>query len=563
MHASATVAMCLGLASTVASCDSDFKLSDINTDITVGGSIAAPIGTTDTLTLSRIIDLTDKLQIDENGAYAITTSGNTHLTIDKVDCVEIKDLTTNPSVFAIDVPQIPGTVESLPISAPVDVTLSMDAVQSLPDEVDKLTSIGFDEVTTKGHIQLSAANLKKISGAKASNFKMVFPKLIEFASGISGLDYSTNTLTVNKKFNSDGSLVLSLPIVGLKDFPKVSNHQMHVQESITCKGDFECTATNITAADLQGLALSIYFEVPDVEVDDVYGTINAKVNMNPESVELGDIPDVLTDESTEINLNKVNIQFDVTNPVGVPFIAKAKLRALDKDGNYINEAVSAEIPVAAAGESAVTSHIFVTNSDQIEEEGYTKVLVPNLTRLIKKVPSTVEITANVDVDKSVEHHLVLGKEYQADIDYEAWLPFDLGAGSHIVYRDSVCDLSDDIQDFTDIVKDAEYEVDANIFSTIPFAVTVNLIPRDANGNTLTDVLDFTDRIDLDPGHEGDDAQKATITLREKEEGALNRLDRLDIVVEGDTNDAVSILKPTQYVVVGLVARLPKGVTIKD
>ena len=77
------------------------------------------------------------------------------------------------------------------------------------------------------------------------------------------------------------------------------------------------------------------------------------------------------------------------------------------------------------------------------------------------------------------------------------------------------------------------------------------------------MLDFTDRIYLDPGHEGDDAQKATITLREKEEGALNRLDRLDIVVEGDTNDAVSILKPTQYVVVGLVARLPKGVTIKD
>ena len=46
------------------SCDSDFDLSNINTDITVGGSIAAPIGATDTLTLSRLIDLTDNLKVE-------------------------------------------------------------------------------------------------------------------------------------------------------------------------------------------------------------------------------------------------------------------------------------------------------------------------------------------------------------------------------------------------------------------------------------------------------------------------------------------------------------------
>lgn len=67
----AAVVACMGLAGLMISCDSDFDLSNINTDITVGGSIAAPIGATDTLTLSRLIDLTDNLKVDENGAYAL------------------------------------------------------------------------------------------------------------------------------------------------------------------------------------------------------------------------------------------------------------------------------------------------------------------------------------------------------------------------------------------------------------------------------------------------------------------------------------------------------------
>ena len=53
------------------------------------------------------------------------------------------------------------------------------------------------------------------------------------------------------------------------------------------------------------------------------------------------------------------------------------------------------------------------------------------------------------------------------------------------------------------------------------------------------------------------------SLKEKEEGAIGRLDKIDIDVEGNTSDAVTVLKPTQYVLVGLKARLPQGVTIKN
>lgn len=253
----------------------------------------------------------------------------------------------------------------------------------------------------------------------------------------------------------------------------------------------------------------------------------------------------------------------MSNPVGVPFGADLTLRALDKNGRYINETVTAHIDVNAGTTEPVVTKLLLTNSDKMTEPGYTKVFVPNLAKLVNKIPSEVEINADVEVDKTKEHHIILGKTYHSSIEYVAYMPFDFGAGSHIIYRDGVDGLADDIKDFSDKVKNLDLEIDADIYSTVPFDVAVSITPRDVEGNDLSDVIEYTKTVNVSPGAEGQAAQKRTITLKEKEEGAIGRLDKIDIVVEGNTSDAVTVLKPTQYVLVGLKARLPQGVTIKN
>lgn len=338
---------------------------------------------------------------------------------------------------------------------------------------------------------------------------------------------------------------------------------MSVAEQVTCEGTFEASTSNVTAADLQGLKLTLGYDVPDFLVSDISGTVDTDINIEPQRVSMGELPDIVTDESTELNLNTICLKLDIVNPVGVPFNANVTLRALDKAGNYINETVATRVAVAAATSESATTHLLLTNSDKINEPGYTKVLVPNLSNLVKKIPSEVEITADVDVDKTKEHHIVLGRDYHSSIDYNAYLPFDFGAGSHIVYRDNIDNLADDISDFSDKVKNLEVEVDADIYSTIPFEVNISMTPRDAAGNDLSNVIDYTKSVTVAPGADGQAAQKRTITLKEKTEGAIGQIDKLEIVVEGNTSEAVTILKPTQHIVIGLKARLPKGVTIKN
>ena len=538
---SAAVVACVGLAGLMISCDSDFDLSNINTDITVGGSIAAPIGTTDTLTLSRLIDLTDNLKVDENGAYALTSNGSTVLDIDRVDRVQIKDLSTTPEYFNFSVPSIPGTLPTLDLTTPMSVTMTIKAIQDMPTEVERITSLSVSPVVTTVHLKLTAPGLSKITGAGVKDFVMDFPDMLQFGAGIEGMDYNTNKLTVNKKFASDGSLSVALPIVGMRQLPDIKNHKMTVDERVVCNGTF----------------------VPDFQVEDIHGTVDADVVIKPETVNMGDLPDLVTDESTSLNLNTICLKLDVSNPVGVPFGADLTLRALDKNGRYINETVTAHIDVNAGTTEPVVTKLLLTNSDKMTEPGYTKVFVPNLAKLVNKIPSEVEINADVNVDKTKEHHIILGKAYNSSVEYVAYMPFDFGAGSHIMYRDGVDGLADDIKDFSDKVKNLNLEIDADIYSTVPFDVAVSITPRDVEGNDLSDVIEYTKTVNVSPGAEGQAAQKRTITLKEKEEGAIGRLDKIDIDVEGNTSDAVTVLKPTQYVLVGLKARLPQGVTIKN
>lgn len=563
MHGIVTVVACFGLLLTASSCDKDFDLSDISKDMTLGGSMSVPIGVTDTLRLSRLIETTSNLKIDENGVYALTFDGTTTLDIDPIEDVTIKGMSTDPVTHDIDVPTFSGTVPSLPISANVNATLHIDATQELPKEVEELYTVGFYTMNTTMHLRLSSSAISKISNAHAKNFKMKFPDLINFDSGISGMDYSTNTLTINQAFDSNGEMAISLPVSGYHNLPPISNHKMHIAESVICSGTFEGTATNVTSADLKDLSMSLSFDVPDVEIDKVTGIFDPNILIQPEVVSLGKIPNILNDESTEINLNNICLKFDIANLIGVPFNADLTLRGIDKNEQYMDGKAQTTVHINEATKDNVYTHLLLTNSETYSEEGYTKELVPSLANVVKKVPSKIELSSDVAVDKSKTHSLQLGQAYSTTIGYNAYLPFDFGKNSHFVYRDSITGVGKDMKNISKSLKDIKLGVNASIHSTLPFDITITIIPRDDEGNTMENFLEYTDKVHFNASTDGSTPQYSDLSFAEKTEGAFGWLDTIEFIVEGDTNDATAILKPTQYVLLELKALLPNGITIKQ
>ena len=88
----ATSSLISGLLLGLFSCiDNDYDLNkDINLEISVGGNLSLPIGKTDTIRLSRMIEEGDVLHVID-GKYVINKADNISENIDAIDPVVIDD----------------------------------------------------------------------------------------------------------------------------------------------------------------------------------------------------------------------------------------------------------------------------------------------------------------------------------------------------------------------------------------------------------------------------------------------------------------------------------------
>ena len=188
----------------ITSCDDEYDLSDINSDITVGGDIKIPIGETEELTLSRIIDLTNQLYVDESGNYALSTDGSINFDIAKIKSISVKDLATTPNVIDLKVYLEGSTiVPEYLIDSDVVTVLKMDAIQEIPEEVERVDVIDTKPVTAYIVVKLIADDMSvisKIKDACLKDFTIYFPKEVIFADGIDELDYESNIFTTKKVY---------------------------------------------------------------------------------------------------------------------------------------------------------------------------------------------------------------------------------------------------------------------------------------------------------------------------------------------------------------------------
>ena len=139
------------------------------------------------------------------------------------------------------------------------------------------------------------------------------------------------------------------------------------------------------------------------------------------------------------------------------------------------------------------------------------------------------------------------------------MPFDFGENSKIEYTDSFDGIQDDLADIVD--KITEMEVYADVTNTIPLNLTLNAVPYDYAGNDMSDRVEITKDLLIEPGNDNTPVQSKEILLKERVKGALKDLDRVEVIINGDTRTANTILKPSQYVIIKMKAKLPQGIAI--
>ena len=567
-----TSSLFLGLLSSFASCidaDYDFK-KDIDLEVTVGGNLSLPIGQTDTIRLSRMIEEGDVLHgID--GRYVISKSDNITEDIDAIDPVIIDDFSPKFEPYTRDfqaatteLPQIPGLEMpdiEIAFEANINTAENFNVDTELPTEVKHVRSVRItDNNGDDLHVELSI----DISGMPdflpriyLSGVELALPELIDFDIEPNGeLVREGSSIFISKTIeltNGTGHVSVPLTIYGFSN-PTVENGHLLITDEIALKGLVYADKQSIGLEDLTNTTVSVQpnlnLSTPQIRIKGVSGTVVPNVDINT-SVSLSDLPDFLKEEGTSLEIKDLALNLSVQNPIDAPISASFEISPLDENGQVVNGNVVSLALKVAGGER--TTFQIDRNSPLITSG--------SLTSLLSTIPDQLDIkVTEVKIESETNDQTIeLGKgDYNLNIDYDINVPLEFD-NLRIFYTDSIDNLRSDLADVSDKIK--HLELDVVVDNAIPLGLVLSVKPLDQNDDPITG-LTLPEGVEINAAPNSDNAIQSThvtLNIEEVRENALQELDKLEFKVEGSNQDNHDVtLRPDQFIVVHLSARLPEG-----
>ena len=567
-----TSSLLAGLLSSLISCiDAKYDLEkDIDLEITVGGNLSLPIGKTDTIRLSRMIDEGDVLHVID-GRYVITQEDSISESIDAIEPVIIDDFSPefDPYVRSFvasteELPYIPGLempqIEVV-FEANINTTEQFNVNTELPAEVKDVKSV---KITDYNHQTLQTELSIDISGMPdflprlyLAGVELEFPEVLDFGVVESGeIVRNGSSIFISKVIElNQGSGHIGIPVTvyGLIN-PNIENGSVILTDDIVLRGKVYADKQTIGIEDLENTTVSVQpnlkLSTPQIRIAGVAGTIVPNVDINT-SVSLSDLPDFLKEEGTSLEVKDLSLNLQVQNPIEAPIFTRLEIKPLDKNGQVVNNnVVTLALKIAGGQKSS-----FNINRNSPE------ILSGSLTALLNTIPDQIDLkVTEVKVESETDDQTIaLGKEdYTIDIDYDINVPLEFD-NLRIFYNDTIDNLSEDLGDISDKVKHLELNVVVD--NAIPLGLNLSITPRDEAGELLTG-LSLPENIEIKAAPNSDGAIQSTgvtLTIREESENALQMLDKLELKIEGRNQESNDItLRPDQFIVVHLSARLPEG-----
>ncbi len=567
-----TSSLLAGLLSSLISCiDAKYDLEkDIDLEITVGGNLSLPIGKTDTIRLSRMIDEGDVLHVID-GRYVITQEDSISESIDAIEPVIIDDFSpefdpyVRPFVASTEeLPYIPGLempqIEVV-FEANINTTEQFNVNTELPAEVKDVKSV---KITDYNHQTLQTELSIDISGMPdflprlyLAGVELEFPEVLDFGVVESGeIVRDGSSIFISKVIElNQGSGHIGIPVTvyGLIN-PNIENGSVILTDDIVLRGKVYADKQTIGIEDLENTTVSVQpnlkLSTPQIRIAGVAGTIVPNVDINT-SVSLSDLPDFLKEEGTSLEIKDLSLNLQVQNPIEAPIFTRFEIKPLDKNGQVVNNnVVTLALKIAGGQKSS-----FNINRNSPE------ILSGSLTALLNTIPDQIDLkVTEVKVESETDDQTItLGKEdYTIDIDYDINVPLEFD-NLRIFYNDTIDNLSEDLGDISDKVKHLELNVVVD--NAIPLGLNLSITPRDEAGELLTG-LSLPENIEIKAAPNSDGAIQSTgvtLTIREESENALQMLDKLELKIEGRNQESNDItLRPDQFIVVHLSARLPEG-----
>ena len=513
------VAMTLMLPATFDSCvNEDYDLTkDIDKTIRIDGDISAPIGNSETILVSDLLDLDSNesgtLALDLNDNYSLTFMGNRTETDFTVPSFKFfGDLVPNGGHLGFikrsDIMNelAPGLSDTnLPIPKGFTVKRIFDASSVLLEIDEDIPEEIIDVNDVNGKAIAKVTFLANTGKSTVSGLSIDFPDYLKISRISKGqiecdFDKESNTLRFGHVEIGRTMLEISLEITGI-DFSKIpagqgflpDRHKVMLKDDIKLT-DFEVSLLTDDLGDTFGdIPEEVHIEtniwISSLDIKDVTVKVNPKVDITPKAVEVETLPDFINRDGVVLDLYDPQIMLFLGNESPLTMTLNADLESY-KGGSrntvHIGDKGGAtdEITVKAG----MTSKVFLsrTGENAYNFPGYQNVKVSNLSDIVKNVPEEIAI-ANIDVNAADEFITIqTDKTYKFYCSYSVLAPLAFGSDLSVSYN---YDFTGWNKTFNPEDEDIDFEINSadvtfDFVNMVPLAMGLTASAIDKDGDVI-------------------------------------------------------------------------------
>lgn len=401
--------------------DSDYNLSDLDTNVTVPvNNLTLPLNM-ESLTLHTVLDLDENSQVKEhNGQYAVVVEGtfesdpiqvdNFNMNGADIENIVGKATKSTGNARARVKKTKSGELERLvaQYTLPTEKTNVSISGKDVTEAIQSLKSVNVNtSISTKVNIDKEKKLNNVVKSMRVENFSFKVPKGLEGTLVLKtkdGKQYTTDKIdskTGVAEFDAeeivmpDGEFEMEFNVSSLnEEILEQTLDQIKENDNFSVEDNFGVNdgAIGIYDSDFKdqykdktdeekynALPDELNYvseqEMTDISVEDFSGNLDYAVeDVNIEPIDLSDVPDLLNQTGTYLNFTNPQLYLSLNNPVAdgaeqtVPASTKFEITSVDKDGkeNKYSLDKGEEIVADAADNYFYLSPKTVENADKYE-----------------------------------------------------------------------------------------------------------------------------------------------------------------------------------------------------
>ena len=578
----------------------------LDTTINVNGDISAPLGSTEKILIGDFFEIDPQNSAISvvDGDYVLSLSGD--MVRHDIDVPELGisgisvGNSENPGGYRINM--------DLPDIQPVEGVQIPDRTYEFTVAGEKETAIEINEEVPEyiagiGKIELNSVmsismRLSRDDGRSegeitiGEGFSLVFPDYITIVKEGGSVDYEVLDGNV-VRFAPSASLTPSAPlgfrlgIAGI-DFGRMPEGQGLVNGRIVIDDIIGMQDVSISAnarsfgeviSDLpSSLSIDIDMSVSDIEIETVEVVFNPEITVDDQTVEIGEMPEFLSEEGNRLDLYSPVITLMVTNDSPVSAVLQADITSYSNDSQTASIHLGNEDAGAADAvvlRSGVTPVYIVRRAEDVPDGPVAATNDPviivrdDLSELIATIPDKMTVS-DIDVrvlQETIEFDLVNAPDkYSFSFGYDINVPLAFGEELAVSYPYDITGLNETLNPSSSD-DNGSLEIDfseASVFLTfvneIPLDLSVAASPIDKDGNVIGSGIDVeltgiegNSAVTVGAGNVGSPSESPAVIRIRADRESLMKLDGFRLDLKGSCGSGFA----------GVALNENQGIQLKD